>query len=58
MLKKGACVLVSRITEFVEVKADLSYLERCLNEPCVEEGIGFNLLFRSAILSCLIHIFS
>lgn len=61
LLGKHACVLVSRITEFVEGKADLSYLERCLNGPCVEEGIGFNLMFCSnwsALLSCLTHIFS
>lgn len=54
-------VLVSRNTEVVEGKADLSYLKSCLHGPCVEEGIGFNLCFvafRSAIQSCLIHIFS
>lgn len=58
---KNMHVLVSRNTEVVEGKADLSYLRPCFNGRCVEEGLGFNLCFvafRSAILSCLIHTFS
>lgn len=58
---QGLGKVLTRTTEFVEGKADLSYLELCLKGPCVKEGIGFNLMFvafRFAILSCLIHIFS
>lgn len=48
---RSACVLVSRNT-VVERKLDRSsYLKWCLRGPCVQRGMGFNLVFCS-ILVC------